>query len=240
MGKGLEEGGVGRKMKARKGETKRGVTRGRDRVSRAKEETEIWNEDRVLCLWKTALAKLTYRYMCHSTLLNPRDGQEFSGKLTLHYRSVYTTLCCSAADVLLLLGWFVSFVCSRDAKAMDYMHENTMIVSHKVVLQSALKFTCKWAAISRNNGVWEGWLSRSINVSALFLNMICSLIKNVPGPLSVVSHYTQSSLATGVKKPVPHSIVVPHTGSGDEAISHNKAQFGERRVLIFFSATDLI
>lgn len=53
--------------------------------------------------------------------------------------------------------------------------------------------------------------------------------------LTVESHYAQSSLAAVAKKPAPHSFLQALV----TRLSDNRAQFGEGRVLIFCSATDL-
>lgn len=68
-------------------------------------------------------------------------------------------------------------------------------------------------------GLWEGWLSESMMISPLFLNTICSLIKKCPSGFFCNTHYAQSSLAAVAKKSVPQTLLLAHTGSGDEALS---------------------
>lgn len=90
-------------------------------------------------------------------------------------------------------------------------------------------------------GLWEGWLSESMMISPLFLNTICSLIKKCPSDFFCNTHYAQSSLAAVAKKSVPQTLLLAHTGSGDEALSQSSTKlFGEGRASIFCSATDLI
>lgn len=77
-----------------------------------------------------------------------------------------------------------------------------------------------------------------MKISPLFLNTICSLIKSAPVTFFCNTNYAQSSLAPVAKKSVPQTLLHLHTGSAEEDFTTKL--FGEVRVSIFCSATDVI